>query len=63
MAKKDIYKVKPMTEGKRNITEGLLAGVWYSDSWGYFPSAILLQKNTILATTEIIKKWTLPLQN
>ena len=24
MAKKEVYKVKPMTEGKRNIIQGLL---------------------------------------
>ena len=63
MAKKDIYKVKPMTEGKRNITEGLLADKRLNRQRSVFPSIISLQKALYLATTEIIKKWTLPLRN
>ena len=54
--KKEVYKVKPMTEGKKNIIHGLLEE--YD-----IQTADDIQEALYLATFEATKKWTMPLRN
>ena len=38
MAKKEVYKVKPMTEGKKEYHSRFITEIWYLISWGYSES-------------------------